>query len=143
MKFGAVLFLIRIMLCPNFPIPIENVLNPPKLILGSALPKVSQLHGFERRRFSNLRVRAGAPAQEEAELPVGLQKEFMPRHVAVIMDGNVRWARRRNSPDSKGHDAGVRSLRGLIDLCYRWEIPVLTVFAFSYDNWLRSKVSTR
>ncbi|KAA0061834.1 hypothetical protein IC582_026274 [Cucumis melo] len=126
----------------QFPIPIENlpVTPPPKFLLsGCALPKP---YVFKRRRFSNLRLRAAdvaAPVAEEAALPAGLQKEFLPRHVAVIMDGNVRWARRMNLPDSNGHDAGVRSLREMVDLCLEWDIPVLSVFAFSYDNWLRSK----
>ncbi|KAH9701678.1 dehydrodolichyl diphosphate synthase 2 [Citrus sinensis] len=60
----------------------------------------------------------------------------MPRHVAVIMDGNVRWARQRGLPSSAGHEAGVRSLRELVELCCRWGVKVLTVFAFSYDNWV-------
>ncbi|XP_030524495.1 cis-prenyltransferase 4, chloroplastic [Rhodamnia argentea] len=58
----------------------------------------------------------------------------MPRHVAVIMDGNARWARR-----SAGHEAGVKSLRELTKLCSEWGIGVLTVFAFSSDNWVRPK----
>ncbi|XP_038902544.1 dehydrodolichyl diphosphate synthase 2 [Benincasa hispida] len=125
----------------QFPIPVENLPNPPKFLFGGcALPKAA--YAFERRRFSNHRLRAAdvaAPVAEEAALPPGLQKEFLPRHVAVIMDGNVRWARGMKLPDSKGHDAGVRSLREMVDLCLDWDIPVLSVFAFSYDNWLRSK----
>ena len=129
----------------QFPIPIDNlpITPPPKFLLsGCALPKPYE---FKRRRLGNLRVRAAdvaAPAAEEAALPGGLQKEFLPRHVAVIMDGNVRWARAMNMADSKGHDAGVRSLREMVDLCLEWDIPVLSVFAFSYDNWLRSKVTS-
>ncbi|KAG6570658.1 Dehydrodolichyl diphosphate synthase 2 [Cucurbita argyrosperma subsp. argyrosperma] len=123
----------------RFPLPIDNLLPPPKFVFGCAFPKP---YVSDRRRFSNLRLRAAdvaAPTAEEAALPAGLQKEFLPRHVAVIMDGNVRWARRMKLPDSKGHDAGVRSLREMVDLCLELDIPVLTVFAFSYDNWLRSK----
>lgn len=124
----------------QFPIPIDNLPTPPKFLFGGcALPKS---YAFERRRCPNLRLRAAdvaAPVAEEAALPAGLQKEFLPRHVAVIMDGNVRWARRMKLPDSKGHDSGVRSLREMVDLCLEWDIPVLSVFAFSYDNWLRSK----
>ncbi|XP_074303062.1 dehydrodolichyl diphosphate synthase 2-like [Silene latifolia] len=87
---------------------------------------------------------AGAVAveeqEQEEELPEGLQRDAMPRHVAVIMDGNVRWARQRGLPGGAGHEAGVRSLRKLVELCCRWGIKVLTVFAFSYDNWVRPKV---
>lgn len=76
----------------------------------------------------------------EEELPTGLQREAMPLHVAVIMDGNVRWAQQRGLPGGAGHEAGVRSLRGMVDLCGKWGIKVLTVFAFSYDNWVRPRV---
>ncbi|KAG6760961.1 hypothetical protein POTOM_034149 [Populus tomentosa] len=74
-------------------------------------------------------------------LPEGLLREAMPRHVAVIMDGNARWARQRGFIAlSAGHEAGARSLRELVDLCCDWGVRVLTVFAFSYDNWIRPKV---
>ncbi|KAK9755700.1 hypothetical protein RND81_01G044000 [Saponaria officinalis] len=76
----------------------------------------------------------------EEEVPAGLRREAMPRHVAVIMDGNVRWARKRGLPNGAGHEAGVRSLRGLVEMSCKWGIKVLTVFAFSYDNWVRPKV---
>ncbi|OMO90455.1 Di-trans-poly-cis-decaprenylcistransferase-like protein [Corchorus olitorius] len=74
------------------------------------------------------------------ELPTGLKKELMPKHVAVIMDGNGRWARQRGMPPSAGHEAGVKSLREMVELCCRWGIQVLTVFAFSAENWIRPKV---
>lgn len=64
----------------------------------------------------------------------------MPKHVAVIMDGNGRWAKVKGLPPSAGHQAGVQSLRRLVRLCSSWGIKVLTVFAFSTDNWVRPKV---
>jgi len=73
-------------------------------------------------------------------LPEELQAELMPKHVAVIMDGNGRWAKMRGLPASAGHVAGVKSLRRMVRLCYSWGIKVLTVFAFSTDNWIRPKV---
>ncbi|KAF5185143.1 Isoprenyl transferase [Thalictrum thalictroides] len=76
----------------------------------------------------------------EELLPLGIKREFMPNHVAVIMDGNVRWARKRGWPSSLGHEAGVSALRKLIELCCKWGIRVLTVFAFSFDNWNRPKM---
>lgn len=75
------------------------------------------------------------------DLPAGLRRELMPKHVAVIMDGNARWAQKRGLPTGSGHQAGVRSLREVVELCCRWGIKVLTVFAFSSDNWARSGVS--
>ncbi|TXG58795.1 hypothetical protein EZV62_016624 [Acer yangbiense] len=82
----------------------------------------------------------GAP-EENVPLPLGLRRESIPRHVAVIMDGNRRWARLRGLPVDSGYEAGVKSLRTIVELCCKWGIPVLTVFAFSSDNWFRPKVS--
>jgi len=70
--------------------------------------------------------------QEKAQ---GLAK--LPRHVAVIMDGNGRWAERRHLPRFAGHKSGVDALRGLVEACGRKGIEVLTVFAFSSENWRR------
>ncbi|CAA7398059.1 unnamed protein product [Spirodela intermedia] len=71
--------------------------------------------------------------------PPGLTPELMPRHVAFIMDGNSRWAKERGLPTSAGHEAGYRSLREIVRLSSYWGIKVLTVFAFSSENWLRPK----
>ncbi len=61
----------------------------------------------------------------------------IPRHIAVVMDGNGRWAKQRNKPRTLGHKAGVDALRKTIETCVRLEVEVLTVFAFSSENWLR------
>ncbi|KAK9940765.1 hypothetical protein M0R45_017407 [Rubus argutus] len=82
----------------------------------------------------------GFSNDEQEPLPAGLRRESMPRHVAVIMDGNVRWARRRGLPSGSGHEAGARALRELVHLSLKWGIRVLTVFAFSCDNWVRPKM---
>ncbi|KAF4358767.1 hypothetical protein F8388_022534 [Cannabis sativa] len=71
---------------------------------------------------------------------VGIRRDLLPKHVAVIMDGNRRWARLRDLPVDSGYEAGARSLRVLVDLCCKLGIQVLTVFAFSTDNWFRPKV---
>ena len=73
----------------------------------------------------------------------GLRRESLPKHVAVIMDGNRRWARLRDLPVDSGYEAGLRSLRVLVELCCKLGIEVLTVFAFSIDNWFRPKVSKK
>lgn len=78
---------------------------------------------------------------EDQTLPLGLQPETLPRHVALIMDGNRRWARMRDLPVGSGYEAGVRSLRNIVELCCKWGIQVLSVFAFSSENWVRPKVS--
>ncbi|KAF3448901.1 hypothetical protein FNV43_RR09617 [Rhamnella rubrinervis] len=83
---------------------------------------------------------AGAPAAECCLVPAGLRRESIPKHVAIIMDGNRRWAQLRGLPASSGYEAGVRSLRLMVELCCKLGIGVLTVFAFSTDNWFRPKV---
>jgi len=60
-----------------------------------------------------------------------------PGHVAIIMDGNGRWAKKRNRPRTMGHQAGIKSLRKSIQHCVRLGINTLTVFAFSSENWNR------
>jgi undecaprenyl diphosphate synthase len=61
----------------------------------------------------------------------------VPRHVAIIMDGNGRWAKRRLMPRVAGHRKGVEALRGVIRSCAERGVPHLTVFAFSSENWRR------
>ncbi|XP_010443627.1 PREDICTED: dehydrodolichyl diphosphate synthase 2 [Camelina sativa] len=82
------------------------------------------------------------PAEEEEEvtLPEELQPELMPKHVAIIMDGNGRWAKNQGLQPWDGHRAGVEALKEIVELSGRWGIQVLTVFAFSTDNWIRPRI---
>ena len=61
----------------------------------------------------------------------------VPRHIAVIMDGNGRWARERGLPRIAGHRAGVAAVRSVVEECARYGIGYLTLFAFSRENWQR------
>lgn len=61
----------------------------------------------------------------------------IPRHVAIIMDGNNRWARKRFLPGVAGHKAGVDAVRAVIEVCAEEGVEVLTLFAFSSENWNR------
>lgn len=79
---------------------------------------------------------------EVPQLPEELNPMLLPKHIAIIMDGNSRWAERKGWPASMGHEAGVRSLKEVVKLAHAWGIEVLTVFAFSTENWLRPKVCT-
>lgn len=63
----------------------------------------------------------------------------LPHHVAVIMDGNGRWARARGMPRVEGHRAGAKSVRSLVEECRKLGIRYLTLFAFSSENWQRPK----
>lgn len=62
---------------------------------------------------------------------------YLPRHVAIIMDGNGRWARKRQLPRIAGHRAGVENVRNIVRYCAEAGIEVLTLFAFSSENWRR------
>ena len=66
-----------------------------------------------------------------------------PRHVAIVMDGNGRWAMRRGKPRSFGHQAGSDALKRTIEAAIRRKIPYLTVFAFSVENWRRPPAEVR
>ena len=68
-----------------------------------------------------------------------LKKEKLPRHVAIIMDGNGRWARSRALPRIKGHIAGIESVRDVVTTTRELQIPYLTLYAFSKENWTRPK----
>jgi undecaprenyl diphosphate synthase len=70
-------------------------------------------------------------------LPAALDPSRLPAHVAVIMDGNGRWARRRGLPRVMGHREGVEALKRTLRLCSDWGIGALTAYAFSTENWNR------
>ena len=61
----------------------------------------------------------------------------IPGHIAIVMDGNGRWAKSRNRPRSMGHQAGLKALRSTIKHCAHLGVETLTVFAFSSENWNR------
>ncbi len=73
----------------------------------------------------------------DTELNELLAQGRIPRHVAIIMDGNGRWARRRGMPRIAGHRAGVESVRRVVSACGDHGVEVLTLFAFSSENWKR------
>ncbi|NNC64395.1 MAG: di-trans,poly-cis-decaprenylcistransferase, partial [Gammaproteobacteria bacterium] len=62
-----------------------------------------------------------------------------PRHVAVIMDGNGRWASQRGLPRQAGHKAGIKPVRMMVEHCAKRGVEVLTLFAFSSENWQRPR----
>src|SRR3989475_10155702 len=75
--------------------------------------------------------------RSEAELQLLLTPDLLPRHIAVIMDGNGRWAAQRGLPRMAGHTEGIKSVRELITLCRDLGIKALTIYAFSQENWKR------
>jgi undecaprenyl diphosphate synthase len=66
-------------------------------------------------------------------------KSVVPEHVAIIMDGNGRWAKERGLPRLKGHEEGAESVRVIVDTCRKVGVKYLTLYAFSVENWVRPK----
>jgi len=79
------------------------------------------------------------PKSPEYSLLKRIDPERLPEHIAVIMDGNGRWARRRGLPRIEGHRAGADSVRAVLEYTARLQIPYLTLYAFSSENWKRPK----
>jgi undecaprenyl diphosphate synthase len=73
--------------------------------------------------------------RKESEVFLRLDPARLPNHIAIIMDGNGRWARRRHMPRIAGHRAGVASVRSTVETAARIGIPALTLYAFSEENW--------
>jgi undecaprenyl diphosphate synthase len=84
----------------------------------------------------------GPLTPEEANLFEKLDLARMPRHVAVIMDGNGRWAQQRHLPRVAGHRSGTKTARSTTETCARLNIEALTLYAFSVENWRRPKTET-
>jgi undecaprenyl diphosphate synthase len=79
------------------------------------------------------------PGSQEAGLLKRIDKNRLPKHVAVIMDGNGRWARMRKLPRVAGHRAGIESVRDIVESSARLGLEVLTLYAFSAENWKRPR----
>jgi undecaprenyl diphosphate synthase len=84
----------------------------------------------------------GSVSAEESEILAKLNLARLPRHVAVIMDGNGRWAQRKHLPRVAGHRVGTQTARSTIETCARLKIEALTLYAFSVENWRRPKTET-
>ena len=72
-------------------------------------------------------------------MEISLDPDRLPRHVAIVMDGNGRWAQQRNKPRLYGHKVGAQSVRDIVEVSRELGIEVLTLYAFSSENWNRPK----
>ncbi|MBN8635871.1 MAG: isoprenyl transferase [Anaerolineae bacterium] len=81
---------------------------------------------------------AAAPEQVEY-IPL----ERVPRHVAIIMDGNGRWAKARGLPRTEGHRHGTENLRRILKACVKFKVEILTIYAFSTENWSRPRTEVQ
>jgi undecaprenyl diphosphate synthase len=80
-----------------------------------------------------------APASEDYALARAIDPDHLPAHIAIIMDGNGRWAKRRRLPRAAGHRAGVPPVRSTVETCARLGLRALTLYAFSVENWKRPR----
>jgi undecaprenyl diphosphate synthase len=85
-------------------------------------------------------VQADLPFTPDELRQRGLQPDRLPRHIAIIMDGNGRWARARGSPRIEGHRRGVQSVRNIVETCARLKLEQLTLYCFSSENWKRPQL---
>jgi len=79
----------------------------------------------------------------EDPLLKNINRDALPTHIAVIMDGNGRWARKRGLPRVAGHRSGINSVREVVEGCAELGVPVLTLYAFSVENWKRPATEVR
>ncbi len=89
--------------------------------------------GFMEDRFKDFIL----PGSEEEKLLHQIDFSRLPVHIAIIMDGNGRWAEKRNLPRIEGHKAGSKAVREAVEACARLGIKYLTLYAFSKENWRR------
>ena len=80
-----------------------------------------------------------SPGDREWRIATGLDPKRLPAHIAIIMDGNGRWARQRNYPRILGHKAGVDPVRTVAETCAQLGLEALTLYAFSVENWKRPR----
>jgi undecaprenyl diphosphate synthase len=81
-----------------------------------------------------------APGSEDLALARAIDSGRIPAHIAIIMDGNGRWARQRNLPRVAGHQAGVSAVRATVETCAQLGVGALTLYAFSVENWKRPRM---
>src|SRR5271166_940194 len=79
------------------------------------------------------------PGGEDFRLAQTIDPARLPAHIAIIMDGNGRWAKRRNLPRVAGHKAGIQPVRVTVETCARLGLRALTLYAFSVENWKRPR----
>ena len=84
-------------------------------------------------------LQALSPGERDWRIATQLDSKRLPGHIAIIMDGNGRWAKRRNFPRILGHKAGVDPVRTVVETCARLGLEALTLYAFSVENWKRPR----
>ncbi len=80
---------------------------------------------------------ANHPDPIDPKEAIGVERSQLPRHIAIIMDGNGRWAQSRGLPRIRGHEEGAKTVRSIVTRCARLGVEVLTLYSFSHENWNR------
>ena len=80
-----------------------------------------------------------ATGDRDRELALSLDPSAIPAHIAIIMDGNGRWAKKRGLPRIAGHKVGVSTVRSVVEDCANLGVKALTLYAFSAENWKRPR----
>ena len=111
--------------------------NPAEVSCNMAFTIQSSSSPGSSSSFAGPRKSADDPYSAEQIAAFGLRADRLPRHVAIIMDGNGRWAQSRGLPRIEGHRRGVSTVRTVIESCSRLSLEQLTLYCFSSENWKR------
>jgi undecaprenyl diphosphate synthase len=124
---------------PEFRVSPAGGFATPAPLAGDPCDSLQPGDAYVTFKYSQrLELRVTVPAglqRKEAELYTKLDPGRLPHHIAIIMDGNGRWAKRRHLPRVAGHRAGVEAVRSTVETAARIHIPALTLYAFSEENW--------
>ncbi|XP_022858665.1 dehydrodolichyl diphosphate synthase 2-like [Olea europaea var. sylvestris] len=115
-----------------------SIKNMPSKQDALRFPPLCQ-HGGTTRQGRRKTLSPIKSMQDHEALPEGLKPELMPKHVAIILDGNRRWAKEKGLSMELGHLSGGRVIKNIAFLCNKWGVKVLSIFAFSTENWTRPK----
>ena len=113
--------------------------DEPRIIRGGAARTLTAAAPAATLRLVIDRDVVAAPGTPDRALLDEIDLSRLPRHIAVIMDGNGRWAKQRGSPRVEGHRAGIASVREVVETCARLKLDALTLYAFSVENWKRPR----
>lgn len=127
---------------PTYIATAPPVLTPPSQPPSNRSSNQHASTSGDTQKMTNSASRGVPYGSQSQEVIAQRSKLAVPKHLAVIMDGNSRWAKAKGLPTAFGHEQGVESLLNLVKMCARWGVVALTVYAFSTENWLRPKVSS-
>src|ERR1700740_2665951 len=108
-----------------------------RLKMGDGLSRPTML--YYKGLFMKALLESLRPGERDWERARAMDPARLPAHIAIIMDGNGRWAKRRHLPRVSGHRAGVQAVRATVETCAQLGLRALTLYAFSVENWKRPR----